>query len=450
MTLFLSACSNDDNPAGSGSDGNNISFTATLAAPGSHAATRAAYAEDAEGIKFSWKAGDRLALVHNGIKDVVTVGQVAADGSASISGTLSKALDGEAVKVVFPEEMVIAPLEGTAYEPYTNQYLNQDGTLDFILNRLVTREADATLKVSGGKATTGSEVVTECQSAIFKVTFTDGTNPINPSTFTISRHNNHALTIPASTYATNGDGVVYYGMIPSEPHQLQLTATVGDDTYVYSNVENMPFDAGGYFVWNIGMSKVEAVQLWADGPKWASVNVGAQKPEQSGKHFAWGTVIGAESSGLGCSWTTAAYYTGDGQTHSWSKYTEGFATLEAGDDAARVAWKGQWRMPTADEMSALASPAKVTTTWTADYNGTGVAGMIITGATPGYTDKSIFLPAAGTGVEADVKDAGKTGCYWTPSLDADAQHAATLNFSQESFAPGSAPRYYGCSVRPVK
>ncbi|MBQ4287372.1 MAG: hypothetical protein II770_05010, partial [Bacteroidales bacterium] len=52
-------------------------------------------------------------------------------------------------------------------------------------------------------------------------------------------------------------------------------------------------------------------------------------------------------------------------------------------------------MPTNAEWTALKDAANFTWTWTDDYEGTGIAGRIVTSKVSGYEGNSIFLPACG-------------------------------------------------------
>ena len=72
-------------------------------------------------------------------------------------------------------------------------------------------------------------------------------------------------------------------------------------------------------------------------------------------------------------------------------------TLDRVDDVANVRWGGSWRIPTLEEWTELRSNC----TWTADSIN-GVKVLKGTSNIPGYTDRSIFLPAAD---------------YWTSSLN---------------------------------
>ena len=90
--LMMVACSSEEtalknNPAA----GSQMPFTATIAVPGSGAGTRTAYTESGTDINVAWKVGDEIALIHNGVKDVATVKTINSDGSATITGFITKA-----------------------------------------------------------------------------------------------------------------------------------------------------------------------------------------------------------------------------------------------------------------------------------------------------------------------------------------------------------------------
>lgn len=84
-------------------------------------------------------------------------------------------------------------------------------------------------------------------------------------------------------------------------------------------------------------------------------------------------------------------------------------TLDPSDDGATVAWGGAWRMPTYAEIEALGEA--VNTTWTSDYNDSGVAGRIMTDKTD--NSKSLFFPAAGYYYKGSGYAIGEEGRYLT-------------------------------------
>ena len=188
---------------------------------------------------------------------------------------------------------------------------------------------------------------------------------------------------------------------------------------------------------------VQAVDLGLpSGLKWASCNVGAEKPEDYGNYYAWGEVVPKED----YSWATYKYANGTSlEDLKLTKYwTDGKNTLDPEDDAAYVNWGGDWRMPTAAEMDELLE--NCTWTWTTQN---GVNGYQVASKTNG---NSIFLPAAGCRDDAGRGDAGNDGNYiWSSSLDLYHNDYRAWDFrfnSYEARTRGNS-RSRGQSVRPV-
>ena len=209
---------------------------------------------------------------------------------------------------------------------------------------------------------------------------------------------------------------------------------------------------------------IESGHKWVDlglpsGTKWATCNVGATKPEGYGNYYAWGETEPKDYYDWNTyKWATATY---DEENEWWdlktlTKYNtssdygtvDNKTVLELADDAARVNWGGQWRMPTDDEWTELR--AKCEWTWTDNYNGTGVAGRIVTSKT---NSNSIFLPAAGYRRNDDLYDlydAGYYGYYWSSSLGtAYPNYALYVDFGSDLASGYYFFRYYGRSVRAV-
>jgi hypothetical protein len=104
-------------------------------------------------------------------------------------------------------------------------------------------------------------------------------------------------------------------------------------------------------------------------------------------------------------------------------------------------------MPTTAEYTALKNA--VNTTWTADYQGSGIAGMIFTDKTD--SSKTLFFPAAGSCSNGSVNVVGNNGYYWYSSLYIlNKQHAYYLYLGSSSANWGSVDyRFSGYTVRPV-
>ena len=202
-----------------------------------------------------------------------------------------------------------------------------------------------------------------------------------------------------------------------------------------------------------------------DGLKWATMNVGASKPEEYGDYFAWGeTAAKADYSWATYKWMQSGqsnwkyitkYTFADGQKEGiWYNgdtfVGDGKTSLEYADDAARQIWKGTWRIPTDAEWTALRDEANFKWTWTDDYNGSGIAGQIVTSNVEGYVGNTIFLPAAGGRDGTSLLLAGSDGYYWSSSLlEGSSDPARGVYFGSGGVFRRSYYRYFGFSLRPV-
>jgi hypothetical protein len=181
------------------------------------------------------------------------------------------------------------------------------------------------------------------------------------------------------------------------------------------------------------------------GTLWATCNVGAELPGESGYLFAWGETEQKETS----YWSNYKYC--DGTFNTLTKYTNksgygnnGYAdnqsTLLPEDDAATVNWGGDWRMPTKEEWEELIY--YTTCTYTARN---GAYGYLFT-ATNG---ESIFLPIVGSSYGNNFN----SGCfYWSSSLSTIFPYKA-WEFAASRWNPAylnPVYRYLGDPVRAVR
>ncbi|MBO4263460.1 MAG: hypothetical protein J5871_02120 [Bacteroidales bacterium] len=183
--------------------------------------------------------------------------------------------------------------------------------------------------------------------------------------------------------------------------------------------------------------------------KWATYNVGAFAPEEYGAYFAWGETTPKAT----YSWSTYKYSNGDNDTltkycnnssYGYNGYTDYKTVLDLGDDAARVNWGGNWRMPTDAEWTELRNTSNCTWTWTTL---SGVNGMKVTSK---KTGNSIFLPAAGSRKDSSLGGAGSFGHYWSSSRYTNSpSNAYYVSFNSSGVYGYNTNRCYGQSVRPV-
>ena len=194
------------------------------------------------------------------------------------------------------------------------------------------------------------------------------------------------------------------------------------------------------------------VQMWENGPYWATCNVGATEPEEFGDYFAWGeTEPKTEYTWDNYKWCkeydskeAIVYLTKYCPDSKWGYegFTDDKKTLEPEDDAAHVHWGGGWRIPTQAEWAELMN--KDNCTWE-ETEQNGVPGDLVTSK---KTGNSIFLP----------KNRGEygQGAYWSSSLYYDNLSFSNGPFGWEfRFYPVTyyeltyGARFSGYGIRPV-
>lgn len=207
----------------------------------------------------------------------------------------------------------------------------------------------------------------------------------------------------------------------------------------------------------------DKVQLWADGPYWATMNIGAEKPEEYGYYFWWGDTVGYKRENdkwVASDGSNSNFSFASGNIPTWVKTIktllsrgwiiskDGTYVLAPEHDAAQVQWGGGWRMPTHQELSDLVD--NCSWTWTTTN---GVSGYVVSGKGD-YASNSIFLPSAGYGLGTSLYTSGSYGYYWSsvPYSDpySDSYSAYELFFHSSSRRLDDDYRFDGHSVRPVQ
>ena len=132
------------------------------------------------------------------------------------------------------------------------------------------------------------------------------------------------------------------------------------------------------------------------GLKWATCNIGANKPEEDGDYFAWGET---EIKEVYDTTTSLTYKRPFGDFSGVERY-----------DAASANWGGSWRTPTKSEFGELVDFC----TWTFTSIG-GNRGYVVEGC----NGNTIFLPASGylVGQSKSKNNKGLGGRYWSSTPD---------------------------------
>jgi hypothetical protein len=207
------------------------------------------------------------------------------------------------------------------------------------------------------------------------------------------------------------------------------------------------------------------VQLWEDGPYWATTNIGAEEPEDYGYYFWWGDTVGYKrenNAWVATDGSSSNFQFGNDpisqqtfqksistlQSKGWVVAQDGTYVLAPEHDAAQVQWGGGWRMPTVQELEDLCYN-KCDWTWTTQN---GVEGCVVRGRGD-YASNSIFLPCAGYGAGTSLSAIGD-GYYWSSvPYSYDYNYYSTglqLFLCSGSHGRGLEVRLNGFPVRPVQ
>ena len=177
--------------------------------------------------------------------------------------------------------------------------------------------------------------------------------------------------------------------------------------------------------------------------KWAAMNIGATRVSDHGGYYAWGETGNKDD----YSWSTYKHGTSADDLSKYS-YTDHAIALQAADDSAHMNWGGEWRMPTGTEWEELCDRCNCTWEWTSVD---GTPGYKVTSKKAGYTDRSIFLPAAGYYRGCSIEGADSSGYYWSSTRNKPfADRALCLYFIPNFIGIGNNGfRNGGFTIRPV-
>lgn len=279
------------------------------------------------------------------------------------------------------------------------------------------------------------------------------------------------LTSAASTklYVVLPPGTVSSGI------NATLTMSDGKTAEGSLGVGAITVEGNKYYIAGVNEFTLQAAHEYVDlglpnGTLWATMNVGATSPEESGDFFAWGETTGYSSSsnsdGRSFDWASYKWMTsGQSDWNYINKYTfadgqggdgaiwysggsfigDNKTVLESADDAASANWGSAWRMPTNDEWKELVNN---TDNEVATINGVNGRKFMK------KTDHSvfIFLPLAGYREGTDLNGQGSDGNYWSSELS---EYYSDVAWMLYFFSSGSVDagltrnRYLGYSVRPV-
>ena len=272
-----------------------------------------------------------------------------------------------------------------------------------------------------------------------------------PGTAVITVSTSDGNSVPATCEVTvkrpfgdvNGDGrltsvdiTCIYNYLLNGDETFAATSDIDGDGYITSVDITVMYNI--LLNGNPQLSSHEYVDLGLpSGTLWATMNVGANSPEEYGDYFAWGETTPKDV----YDWSTYKWCMGsfntltkycDNSDYGYNGFTDGKTELDPEDDAATANWGPEWRMPSIEQIEELMD--NCTTEWTTRN---GVNGRLFTSNINGA---SLFLPAAD----------GRAGYYWLRTLMSGWPFdACRLYFYSDDMGWYDGNRYLGFSVRPV-
>ena len=461
-TFVACSSSNDDIVAEQTNNDAQQVYTMTVqATKGDDAFTRGLVLnEDGTKLSVKWNVGEKVYVLQNVDTDKWTVmGALTAtpDAEDPTKATLTGSFG---LNKVNPAATALRFVLHEAWMNYSYQQgiLIDEGNTESIENGYDYASCEISSKnftIANNTISIPNGITLKSEQAIVKFILTeaDGTTPVDAHSLIIHDKNNGIVLFEDYTKPSNDGRTVkgdlqidhitspasYSGIFVAinNPEETNYTLTAhahGGITYSFTTKNQVKFEKGKYYVVKVKMNADNAVDLGLS-VLWANMNVGAslasKYPEADcGGYFAWG----ATDQQTTYDWANAPFYTGDGTTHSWSKYTSNGTLATSSnyinyidcDDTARYNWHGSWRMPTQAEWRELEN--NCTLTWVENYNDSiGLAGVLVTSKKEGYTDKSIFLRAAG--YKDNRTETGNPGLqfekqyvqYWSSTFDSPNQ-----------------------------
>ena len=214
---------------------------------------------DGPTLNATWQAGEQV-TVYNATK------------GADLTGYLVAQTSGANVQLEGTLEGTIEAGDKLTLKYLSANYTGQDGTIEYISEHCdyAVAEDVEVVSVSGSTIYTTGTADFVNQQAIVKFTLIDAAAPttsLNPTAlaFNDGTADIATLTIPAATYTTNGEGVLYVAVPGFSGKDITLTATVGSDTYTYEKA-SATLTNGRYYTLTAEMTKQAAPAYKEYGP----------------------------------------------------------------------------------------------------------------------------------------------------------------------------------------
>lgn len=295
LALMTAGCTSDENwQDPSGENGRVIPFSAVISTV--EDATRGlSQAADGKTITTTWAENEQVALIHNGVVDVMTISSIdKKTQEATITGDLTGTpASKDEVTVVYPASLVDKETKAIK----ADLLAEQDGLLSTIAEEMDCRVGSSKLEVSEAGATFSAPAEIALQNAIWRLSLTtdDGYKSLKAEQFVVKNGSGDILTTVTPLTPLSEFFVV---MAPAANAAYSFEATVGDEKYVFAK-SGLTFKAGKYYHSKMAMQivvpptvPVESVTLDKDKgeiavDKTLTLEATVNPPDASYKTVTW-------------------------------------------------------------------------------------------------------------------------------------------------------------------
>lgn len=477
--LGMTACSNEIDEAGTPA-GKQAVMTMQTATDGPR--TRADYTDDGTKMNFSWRSGDRLSVMVEGMKDNINCALTTATNgkSAPFSGTVTTFEGTKTIYAFYPyrerQYYVFNDSDKkTAYIlfvlPETQAYTIGGA----ISNSLMLGASSATASGTGIAASVSlkqamsiiklnikdapakvTKVKLKCADATFAI---QASVKVSDATITDPLYLRNELSMNVTDNSTDHSALkeIYFAIFPRakvDGKKIQIEVTYENGSSKTIEKDDIDFERNMHYVVDFDGTPNAADYIEVNGIKVSKGNLVANgsngcrigAPGDNGLYFQFGSLVGFSSTGNPTIVVKPTNYTGK---TTWDGSWLGDPTTDnaaAGTgDPCRYYLGGTWRLPTKAEYETLFN--NTTTDWTGatgwSWNDTSKFAVHKDGLTfraSGYRD-----PADGT-----LQEVGKYGNYWSGSI-APSGNGYILVIDKQSLYPSTQrSRRYGATVRCVQ
>ena len=443
----LSSCSSEDDYNDSPKDGG--AFYATVEDRGPR--TTLGTGDDAN--KVFWSSGDKISV--NGTECTLT------DGDGTTHATFEGgSVSGTPYKAYYPASLYNG---GTPTLPATQTY--EEGTISNLPmyaqsndHNLVFKNLCGVLAITVNSSDFSSVSSIEISSdqqmnGAFTAT-ADGTLTFETKTLSAD---DKKVTLNFASAKTISSSETFYIAVPANAaHNFIIKVTGDSKTKAMATQAASGISVVRNTVYPITFAE-NAVQLWAGGPYWATVNVGATIADYAS----------ANGSTNALKYTTAnvgGLYRWCGTNNMRESLTLGDdhytgATYSSDYDTAKKLWGYNWQMPTSAQLTSLKNTTNCTWTYCSGsagsqyVSGCTLAGWKVSGKTgTNYASNSIFLPLAGYfshNYPTSLRNEGAEEYYWSSTENGSTLASRLYLTTSSQDVNNQSSRSFGWSVRAI-